>query len=58
MIGGRNTRMEETKSLWTPVKCPHCGHEHELSEILMPGDLLGRPEVVVRDALGKIIYVD
>jgi hypothetical protein len=50
--------MEETKSLWTPVKCPHCGHEHELSEILMPGDLLGRPEVVVRDAVGKIIYVD
>ena len=24
----------------------------------MPGDLIGRPEDVVRDALGKILYLD
>ena len=50
--------MEEGKAIWTAVKCPHCGYEHELSEILMPGDLIGRPETVIRDALGKIIYVE
>ncbi len=26
------------------------------ADIFMPGDLIGKPETVLRDALGKIIY--
>lgn len=40
------------------IKCPHCGWEYLPSEIFMPGDLIGKPETVVKDALGKIIYED
>lgn len=39
-------------------KCPHCGYEYTPADVFMPGDLIGKPESVVRDALGKIIYLD
>lgn len=40
------------------IKCPHCGWEYSASEIFFPGELVGKPETVIRDALGKIIYED
>ena len=38
------------------IRCPHCGYEYAPAEIFMPGDLVGNPETVIRDALGKVIY--
>lgn len=43
----------------TPIiKCPHCGANYLPGEIYMPGALIGYPEDVVKDALGKILYED
>lgn len=39
------------------IKCPHCGWEYAPSEIFMPGDIEGKASSVVRDALGKALYV-
>ena len=40
------------------IKCPHCGAEYLPGEIYIPGSLTGQPTDVVKDSLGKIIYVD
>ena len=43
----------------TPIiRCPHCGAEYLPGEIYMPGSLIGQPDEVVKDSLGKIIYED
>ena len=43
----------------TPViRCPHCGSEYLPGEIYLPGSLIGQPDDVIRDSLGKIIYED
>lgn len=44
-----------TKSV---IKCPYCGMEYSPSEIFMPGQIVGKPKNLVKDALGKIIYQD
>lgn len=50
--------MPEAKKAWPVIKCPFCGAEYAVPEIFMPGDLIGRTDSVVKDALGKTIYVD
>ena len=40
------------------IRCPHCGSEYLPGEIYMPGELIGQPDEVIRDSLGKIIYED
>ena len=40
------------------IKCPHCNSEYLPGEIYIPGSLIGQPDEVIRDALGKIIYED
>lgn len=40
------------------IKCPHCSAEYLPGEIYMPNSLIGQPDEVVRDSLGKIIYED
>jgi sarcosine oxidase delta subunit len=43
----------------TPViKCPHCQAQYLPAEIYMPGAFLGRPEDLVKDSFGKILYED
>ncbi len=43
----------------TPViKCPHCGAEYLPGEVYLPGSLIGQPDDIVKDAVGKIIYED
>lgn len=43
----------------TPIiKCPHCGAQYLPGEVYMPGSLIGQPEDLVKDSLGKIIYED
>ena len=43
----------------TPViKCPHCGAEYLPGEVYLPGALIGQPDDVVKDSLGKILYED
>ena len=43
----------------TLITCPHCKTAQYLAgEIFMPGALIGKPKDVVRDAIGKFIYVD
>ena len=46
----------EQQKKWPVIRCPHCGMEFAPAEIFMPGDLIGEPTTVLRDALGKIIY--
>ena len=48
--------MDQNKTKWAIIKCPHCGYNYVPAEIKMPGDFLGKPESVVRDALGKILF--
>lgn len=38
------------------ITCPHCGAQYVASEIFMPGDLEGKTETVIKDALNKVIY--
>ena len=40
------------------IRCPHCGAEYLPGEIYMPGSLIGQPDEIVKDAVGKIIYED
>lgn len=42
----------------TLIKCPHCSAEYLPGEIYMPNAITGRPDEVVRDSLGRIIYED
>ena len=43
----------------TPIiKCPHCGAQYLPAEIFLPGAFLGRPDDLVKDSLGKILYED
>ena len=40
------------------IRCPHCGSEYLPGEVYMPGSLIGQPDDIVRDSLGKLIYED
>ena len=43
----------------TPIiSCPHCKAQYLPGEIYMPGALIGQPDDLVKDALGKILYED
>lgn len=43
----------------TPIiKCPHCGAQYLPAEIFMPEAFIGRPDDLVKDSLGKILYED
>ena len=41
---------------WPVITCPHCGYQYTPADIFIPGELIGKPETVIKDALGKIIY--
>ena len=38
------------------ITCPHCGAQYVAAEIFYPGELVGKSETVIRDALNKVIY--
>lgn len=40
------------------IKCPHCGAEYLPGEIYMPGALIGQPDDIVKDSLGRLLYED
>jgi hypothetical protein len=40
------------------IRCPHCGAEYLPGEVYMPGALIGQPDDIVRDSLGRILYED
>jgi hypothetical protein len=40
------------------IKCPHCSAQYLPGEIYYPGALIGQPDDLVKDALGKILYED
>lgn len=50
--------MKEPKLTCQPIMCPHCHAQYHPSEIFMPGDFLGKPDNLIKDALGKILYED
>lgn len=50
--------MEKQKQNWSTIKCIHCGAELHPAEVFYPEDLLGDPRNIVRDPLGKILYVE
>ena len=43
---------------WAAIRCPYCGAEYHPSEIFMPEDLTGHPRNVIKDPLGKIMFVE
>lgn len=47
-----------TTSKTSIIKCPHCGANYLPGEIYMPGALIGQPDDIVKDSLGKILYED
>lgn len=49
--------MQDNKSE-VVIICPHCKFQYHPSEIFLPDDFTGKPEQVIKDALGKILYVD
>lgn len=54
-----NIKMCKEKDLKTNIiKCPHCGYEYHPSEIFFPNDFFGKPDSLIKDAIGKILYVD
>ena len=38
------------------IKCPHCQYGYAPAELLHPHDFMGKPNSVLRDALGKVLY--
>ena len=40
------------------IKCPHCGAEYLPGEIYTPGSLIGQPDDIVKDSMGRILYED
>lgn len=40
------------------IMCPHCHAQYHSSEIFMPGSFTGKPDNLIKDALGKILYED
>ena len=40
------------------IRCPHCGAEYLPGEIYIPGAFLGRPDDIVRDSFGRLLYED
>lgn len=50
--------MEVKKTIFGAVECPHCGYQLHPSEVFMPDDLAGKPKLIVRDPLGKLLYAE
>jgi DNA-directed RNA polymerase subunit RPC12/RpoP len=50
--------MEQNQKRGPVIKCPHCGYEYVPAEIFMPGDFLGKPTDLIRDPLGKFLYIE
>ena len=51
--------MDQNQKKYQTITCPHCGYQYIPSEIFYPGDLIGgKTESLIRDALGKIIYLE
>lgn len=40
------------------ITCPHCGCQYTPDEIFVRGELIGKSKAVIKDALGKVLYVD
>lgn len=40
----------------TIIKCPHCGQEYLPEELFAANSFLGKPQDIVKDSFGKIIY--
>lgn len=50
--------MEPKKTIYGAVTCPYCQHDLHPSEVFMPSDLMGKPTLIVRDPLGKLLYAE
>ena len=40
------------------IKCVHCGAQYLAGEIFMPGAFIGKPDDIVKDSFGKLLYED
>lgn len=47
-----------TNSLKNYISCPHCGAQYTPDELFVRGEMLGKSKNVIKDALGKILYVE
>ena len=50
--------LDNTKKTHPIIRCVHCGAQYLPAEIYLPGAFLGRPDDLVKDPLGKILYED
>lgn len=39
------------------IKCPHCGAEYLIEELVMPEDVIGK-RYAIKDSKGKIEYIE
>lgn len=46
------------KTIKNAITCPYCGHQYIPSEIYTKGELVGGSCNVIKDAIGKILYLD
>ena len=50
--------MCNTQRKFSNFKCPHCGAQYLPAEVFMPGAFLGKPDDIVKDSLGRLLYED
>jgi hypothetical protein len=48
----------QLKHTVSAIKCPNCGAEYLPGEIYMPGAIIGQPDDIVKDSLGRLLYED
>jgi hypothetical protein len=50
--------LDNTKKPRNVIRCIHCGAEYLPGEIYMPNAIIGQPDDIVKDSLGRILYED
>lgn len=50
--------LDNTKKTNSIIRCVHCGAQYLPGEIYMPGALIGQPDDVVKDSMGRLLYED
>lgn len=51
-----NNDLKTSKNLI--ITCPHCGAQYHAGEIFSAYSFTGRPEEVMRDCVGKLLYFE
>ena len=50
--------LDNTKKTNSIIRCVHCGAQYLPGEVYIPGALIGQPDDVVKDSMGRLLYED